>query len=73
MPKQRIIPGLSDRKNRESWYERTGRNPTDKQMALIEEITTYLGVDFDGYTFMEASEFIGEYLPELKRVKKKRW
>ena len=42
------------------------KKPTEKQMELIREIKEYCGVDFNGETRDEASEFIDEWILELQ-------
>lgn len=45
------------------------KKPTEKQMNLIREIEEYCGVDFNGETREEASDFIDEWLFELQDAK----
>ena len=42
------------------------KKPTEKQMDLIREIEEYCGVDFNGETRAEASDFIDEWISELQ-------
>lgn len=42
------------------------KKPTEKQMELIGEIEEYCGVDFNGETRDEASDFIDEWIMELQ-------
>ena len=42
------------------------KKPTEKQMELIREIEEYCGVDFNGETRDEASDFIDEWIIELQ-------
>ena len=42
------------------------KKPTEKQIERIREIEEYCGVDFNGETRDEASDFIDEWILELQ-------